>query len=99
MQYLCRLWRSHPGPVHTPGLSRPLLACRLSQGTDGSGGDGGHCGDGGGGGDGDQTNPHCCSVPSATCCWTRPTLALSEMGKLSVRKTTPGRLVLLFVKS
>ena len=53
MQYLCRLWRSHPGPVHTPGLSRPLLACRLSQGTDGGddgGGDGVcHCGDGGDG--------------------------------------------------
>ena len=44
MQYLCRLWRSHPGPVHTQGLSGPLLACRLSQGTDG-GGVGGHCGD------------------------------------------------------
>ena len=92
MQYLCRLWRSHPGPVHTQGLSRPLLACRLSQGDDGGGVGGGHDGVGD-----EQTNPDCCSVPSATCCWTRPTLALSEMGKLSVRKTTPGWWVLLFV--
>ena len=49
VQYLCRLWGSHPGPVHTQGLSRPLLACRLSQGNDGGSGD-------------DQTNPDCCVV-------------------------------------
>ena len=85
MQYLCRLWGSHPGPVHTPGISRPLLACRLSQGNGGNGG--------GNGGSGDQTNHSCSSVPSVRCFWTRPTLVLSEMGKLSVRKTTPGRLL------
>ena len=88
VQYLCRLWGSHPGPVHTPGISRPLLACRLSQGNDG-GGDGGY----------NQIYKSCSSVPSARCFWTRPTLVLSEMGKLSVRKTTPGRwLFVNFVK-
>ena len=78
VQYLCRLWRSHSGPVHTEGLPRPLLARRLPQGED----------------SGvvvfRMITLSCCSVPNVRCCWTRPTLALSEMGKLSVRKTTPG---------
>ena len=55
MQYLCWLWRSHTGPVHTEGLSRPILACSLSQGDDGCGGDGGGVRD-------DQINPEYIAV-------------------------------------
>ena len=77
MQYLCRLWRSHSGPVHTEGLPRPLLARRLPQGED-SGGE-------------EQIILSCCSVPNVRCCWTRPALALSEMARRSARKTTSGR--------
>ena len=79
MQYLCRLWRSHSGPVHTEGLPRPLLARRLPQGED----------------SGVVVfrimTLSCCSVPNVRCCWTRPTLALSEMARRSARKTTSGR--------